>query len=138
MLGWDMSVGISVYGNGGMNTKYNASPFAALGGPNPAGVNLEQMFVAPTFAMKVNKNHALGVSIVMAYQTFGASGLQPFAGFSSNAASLTNKGNDHSVGWGLRLGWTGQVSDTVTPGATYHQDKGALTTIRDFRRRWPI
>ena len=119
MLGWDMSVGISVYGNGGMNTKYNASPFAALGGPNPAGVNLEQMFVAPTFAMKVNKNHALGVSIVMAYQTFGASGLQPFAGFSSNAASLTNKGNDHSVGWGLRLGWTGQVSDTVTLGATY-------------------
>lgn len=42
MLGWDMSVGVSVYGNGGMNTKYDTSPFVAIGGQNPAGVNLEQ------------------------------------------------------------------------------------------------
>ena len=120
MMGWDMSVGVSVYGNGGMNTKYNTSPFTAtFGGQNPLGVNLEQLFIAPTFAMKLNKNHAVGVSIVMAYQTFGATGLQAFAGSSSNAGSLTNRGNDHSTGWGLRLGWTGQVSENVTLGATY-------------------
>jgi long-chain fatty acid transport protein len=119
MMGWDMSVGVSVYGNGGMNTRYNASPFTPYGGQNPGGVNLEQLFVAPTFAMKVNKNHAVGVSIVMAYQTFGATGLQGFAANSSSAGSLTNRGNDHSIGWGLRLGWTGQISDNVTLGATY-------------------
>lgn len=126
MLGWDMSVGVSVYGNGGMNTRYNTSPFAAGGlgaggGQSPGGVNLEQLFIAPTFAMKLNKNHAVGVSVVMAYQTFGATGLQAFGAFgmSSNPTSLTNKGNDHSTGWGLRLGWTGQVSENVTLGATY-------------------
>ncbi len=120
MLGWDMSVGVSIYGNGGMNTKYNTSPFVAIGGQNPAGVNLEQLFIAPTFAMRLNKDHALGVSIVMAYQTFGATGLQPFDGAgSSNPGSVTNRGNDHSTGWGLRLGWTGQVSENVTLGATY-------------------
>jgi long-chain fatty acid transport protein len=119
MMGWDMSVGVSVYGNGGMNTRYNTSPFTPYGGQNPGGVNLEQLFIAPTFAMKLNKNHAVGVSIVMAYQTFGATGLQGFAANSSNAGSLTNKGNDHSVGWGLRLGWTGQISENVTLGATY-------------------
>ncbi len=120
MLGWDMSVGVSVYGNGGMNTKYNTSPFVAIGGQNPAGVNLEQLFIAPTFAMRLNKDHALGVSIVMAYQTFGATGLQPFDGAgSSNPGSVTNRGNDHSTGWGLRLGWTGQVTENVTLGATY-------------------
>jgi long-chain fatty acid transport protein len=124
MLGWDMAVGISVYGNGGMNTKYNTSPFAAGnlglgGGQNPGGVNLEQMFIAPTFSMKLNKNHAVGVSIVMAYQTFGATGLQAFNANSSAAGSLTNRGNDHTLGWGLRFGWTGQVSDNVTLGATY-------------------
>jgi long-chain fatty acid transport protein len=120
MLGWDMSVGVSVYGNGGMNTKYNTSPFVAIGGQNPAGVNLEQLFIAPTFAMRLNKDHALGVSIVMAYQTFGATGLQPFDGAGSlHAGSVTNRGNDHSTGWGLRLGWTGQVSENVTLGATY-------------------
>lgn len=120
MLGWDMSVGVSVYGNGGMNTKYNTSPFVPLGGQNPAGVNLEQLFVAPTFAMRLNKDHAIGVSIVMAYQTFGATGLQPFDGAgSAHPGSVTNRGNDHSAGWGLRLGWTGQVSENVTLGATY-------------------
>lgn len=129
MMGWDMSVGVSVYGNGGMNTRYNTSPFAAgglgvappfgPGGQSPAGVNLEQLFIAPTFAMKLNKNHAVGVSVVMAYQTFGATGLQAFAGMSSAPGSLTNNGNDHSTGWGVRLGWTGQLSDNVTLGATY-------------------
>ena len=126
MLGWDMSVGVSVYGNGGMNTRYNTSPFAAgglgfFGGQNPGGVNLEQLFIAPTFAMKLNKNHAVGASIVLAYQTFGATGLQAFAnpGFSSSPNDVTNRGNDHSTGWGLRLGWTGQVSENVTLGATY-------------------
>lgn len=126
MLGWDMSVGVSVYGNGGMNTRYNTSPFAAgglgfFGGQNPGGVNLEQLFIAPTFAMKLNKNHAVGASIVFAYQTFGATGLQAFAnpGFSSSPNDVTNRGNDHSTGWGLRLGWTGQVSENVTLGATY-------------------
>jgi long-chain fatty acid transport protein len=125
MMGWDMSVGVSVYGNGGMNTRYNTNPFAAggfgtaMGGQNPGGVNLEQMFIAPTFAMKLNKNHAVGVSVVMAYQTFGATGLQAFANNSSASGSLTNRGNDHTLGWGLRLGWTGQVSENVTLGATY-------------------
>lgn len=121
MLGGDMSVGVSVYGNGGMNTRYNTSPFVAYGSQNPAGVNLEQLFVAPTFAMKLNKDHAIGASIVLAYQTFGATGLQGFdnAFVSASPGNVTNRGNDHSTGWGLRLGWTGQVSENVTLGATY-------------------
>ena len=121
MLGPDRSVGVSVYGNGGMNTRYNTSPFVAYGGQNPGGVNLEQLFIAPTFAMKLNKDHAIGVSIILAYQTFGATGLQGFdnAFVSSSPGNVTNRGNDHSTGWGLRLGWNGQVSETVTLGATY-------------------
>ncbi|MDD5249751.1 MAG: outer membrane protein transport protein [Rhodocyclaceae bacterium] len=134
MLGWDMSLGISVYGNGGMNSRYNVSPFAsgALGTPmtgvagqNPGGVNLEQLFIAPTFAMKVNKSNALGVSLIFAQQRFGATGLQAFTGatgagpISVSPGNVTDKGNDTTTGWGLRFGWTGQVSDSVTLGATY-------------------
>ncbi len=54
MLNPDMAVGIAVYGNGGMNTKYKSSPFAAVGGTSPTGVDLTQLFVAPTVAYKVN------------------------------------------------------------------------------------
>ena len=119
MLGWDMAVGIAVYGNGGMNTRYSTNPFGAFGSQGPAGVNLEQLFIAPTFAMKLNKDHSVGVSIVYAYQTFGAFGLQGFTGFSAHPADVTDRGNDHATGWGLRLGWTGQVSENITLGATY-------------------
>ncbi len=119
MLSSDMSAGVSVYGNGGMNTRYQTSPFAAWGVTGPTGINLEQLFIAPSFAMKVNKRNALGVSLVFAQQHFGATGLQPFIPMSSTPSNVTDRGNDATTGWGLRLGWTGQVSDSVTVGATY-------------------
>ncbi|MFZ1910150.1 MAG: outer membrane protein transport protein [Burkholderiales bacterium] len=121
MLNPDMAVGIAVYGNGGMNTKYKSSPFAAVGGTSPTGVDLTQLFVAPTVAYKVNPNNSIGLSLNLAYQQFGLSGLQTsaFAGFSSDPMHFSDQGKDSSTGWGARIGWTGQVSSTVTLGATY-------------------
>lgn len=126
MLGTNMAVGIAVYANGGMNTHYDTNPFAAgglgavMGGQSPGGVNLEQLFVAPTFAIKLNKDHALGVSLVYAHQRFGATGLQAFDGANTvHPGDVTNRGYDSSNGWGLRLGWNGKLSDAVTLGATY-------------------
>ncbi len=121
MMNPDMSLGISVYGNGGMNTDYASSPFKAFGGTSPAGVNLEQLFIAPTWAMKLNPSNSIGVSLNLAYQSFEAKGLKPFGdfGMSSDATKLTNNGKDTSTGYGVRLGWTGQVTPMVTLGATY-------------------
>lgn len=119
MLGWDMSAGVSVYGNGGMNTRYERNPFGAFGASNPGGINLEQLFIAPTFAMRLNKTNAVGVSLIYAHQRFGATGLGPFTGASVSGTNVTDKGNDTTSGWGLRLGWTGQVTDSVALGATY-------------------
>ncbi len=120
MINSDMSLGISVYGNGGMNTQYDVNPFAGLGaGTNPAGVNLEQLFISPTWAMKINPGNAVGVSLNLVRQTFEAKGLQAFAGMSSNSAALTNNGQDTSTGVGLKLGWTGEVTQAITLGATY-------------------
>ena len=114
----DLAVGVSVFGNGGMNTDYKASPFAAFGGSSPAGVDLMQLFISPTIAWKTGA-HAFGVSLNLAYQRFKAEGLGPFAGFSSSPNNVTNQGYDSSTGWGLRFGWTGQVTPTVTLGVTY-------------------
>jgi long-chain fatty acid transport protein len=115
MLDPNKSLGVSVYGNGGMNTSYANSPF----GPN-AGINLQQLFVAPTFAMKVNPTNSIGVSLNLVYQTFSADGLSGmFAGQSSNPAALSNNGTDSSTGVGVRVGWTGELSSKVTMGATY-------------------
>jgi long-chain fatty acid transport protein len=114
-----LTFGLAVYGNGGMNTDYKTNPFAGFG-PNtgPAGVDLMQLFVAPTLAWK-SRNHAFGASLNLAYQRFKAEGIQGFAGFSASSGNVSNRGYDDSTGLGFRLGWTGQVSPAVTLGATY-------------------
>ncbi len=95
-----------------------------LCGSDKLGMNLTQLIIAPTFAKKVNKSNSFGVSLLLAAQQFKAEGLQGFYGFTSPAATgapanLTNRGNDTTYGYGLKLGWMGKVSDRVTLGASY-------------------
>jgi long-chain fatty acid transport protein len=90
-----------------------------------------QLFVAPTVAWK-SGNHSFGASINLAYQRFKAEGIQPFTGMSSSPADVTNRGYDDSTGFGVRVGWTGQVSPTVTLGATY-QSKTKMSEFDKYK-----
>jgi long-chain fatty acid transport protein len=128
MLSPTMSLGISVYGNGGMNTTYETNPFGA---PGEAGVDLMQLFIAPTMAWKLG-NHSIGVSLNLAYQRFEANGLSGFASFSSDSANFTNRGYDDSTGYGVRIGWIGQITPTVALGATY-QSKTSMSEFDKYK-----
>ena len=121
MISADTSLGVSVYGNGGMNTQYNTNPFGPMGGAGPAGINMAQLFVSPTWSMKINDSNSIGVAINLAYQMFSAQGLQPFnnALYTQTPGAVTNNGTDTSTGVGIRVGWTGDVTSQVTLGATY-------------------
>lgn len=107
-----IGLGLTVYGNGGMNTTYNAAGTNILGGTGKLGVDLTQLIVAPTVAYKVTPDHAIGVSPLLVYQRFEAYGLQGF-GITPNA------GDDTSTGIGIRLGYQGRLSDAITVGASY-------------------
>ncbi|VAX12628.1 putative facilitator of salicylate uptake, partial [hydrothermal vent metagenome] len=133
MINNTMSFGVSVFGNGGMNTSYKKpiGLFAGTSGIN-AGVNLEQLFISPTFSMKINDKNAIGVSLNLIYQTFEATGLAGFTNFSSSGTNLTDNGKDSSTGYSLRLGWTGQITDKVTLGATY-QSKGDMSAFSKYK-----
>lgn len=132
MMSSDLSLGISVYGNGGLNTSYPQGNFNCGGsaanmlcGSGDLGVDLVQLIVAPTLAYRLNAQHAVGVSLLFGYQRFKATGLQAFDNapgfppFTSAPGSVTNNGNDNSTGIGLRLGYQGRLSDMVTVGAAY-------------------
>lgn len=134
MIDPNMSLGVTVYANGGMNTDYPGGQIAggACAGFNPApgpynllcgngrlGVDLAQLIIAPTLAYKVNPNHGFGISPLIGIQSFAAEGLQAFAGFSTSPNNLTNQGHDTAYGFGVRVGWFGQLSSTVTAGAAY-------------------
>jgi len=118
-LNQDVSVGIAAYGNGGMNTDYGKNPYAGFGSKGSAGVNLEQLFISPSLAYKVNDQHAFGAAINFAYQRFSAKGVSVFSSASIDSKNLTDNGNDSSTGWGLRLGWSGQITPALTLGATW-------------------
>ena len=128
----DLSLGVTVYGNGGMNTTYpqgdfncGAGPANMLCGSGTLGVDLMQLIVAPTVAYKINEQHAVGFALLLGYQRFKAEGLQAFDNapgfppFTSAPGSVTNNGYDSSTGVGLRIGYQGRITDQVTLGAAY-------------------
>lgn len=132
MLDANSSIGVTVYGNGGMNTEYKSSP--APGGTfygGTTGVNLEQLFIATTYARKINDTASWGVTPILVYQKFKAEGLANFAPFSLDPANLTNNGNDTSTGYGLKFGAQGEVSPGVTIAGSY-QTKMSMSEFDDY------
>jgi long-chain fatty acid transport protein len=129
MLGSDLSVGVTVYGNGGMNTNYPQGSFNCGGGPanmlcgaGNLGVDLMQLVVAPTVAYKLNPQHSVGASLLIGYQQFKAYGIQAFDNapgfppFTGAPGSVSNNGYARSQGVGIRLGYLGRFSDSFTVG----------------------
>lgn len=111
------AVGIAAYGNGGMNTSYRTNPFGRFGATGQAGVNLEQLFVSPTVAYRFAEGQSIGVSLNVAYQLFKADGVGIFAGYSADPTAISNRGTDHSFGYGVRIGYLGQFTPDLSVGA---------------------
>ena len=139
----DSTIGVSVFGNGGMNTEYeggSASVPDGLGGFNQlpgtfgdhrTGVDLAQLFLATTYARKITETSSWGVSGLVAYQRFKATGLANFAGFSSDGENLSDNGYDHSTGFGVRLGVQAEITPGVRIGAAY-QPKIDMDEFDDY------
>ncbi|WP_455221136.1 OmpP1/FadL family transporter [Kaarinaea lacus] len=123
------TIGLTIYGNGGMNTTWSGSaPCANPTFPSGtycaggAGVDLSQLFINTTYSRKINPQHSWGVSLILAYQRFKATGIGSFAQFSTDPANLSDNGYDDSMGWGLKLGWQGEVTPGLTLGASYQSE----------------
>ncbi|GAA6143154.1 outer membrane protein transport protein [Hydrogenophaga sp. 5NK40-0174] len=141
----ELAVGVTVYGNGGMNTSYpggttDCTAFGGMAGSNAMcgmgglGVDLMQLIVAPTVAYKFTPEHSVGVSPLFVYQMFSASGLQMFQmtpGASTDPQNLTNNGHDSSTGLGVRLGYMGKLTDELSVGASY-SPKVSMSRFKDY------
>lgn len=129
MLSDQLALGVTVYGNGGMDTDYPGGTFNCGMGPanmlcgrGNLGVDLMQLIVAPTVAYAFTPRQSIGVSPLLVYQSFEAFGLQAFAGtpgLSTNPAKVTDNDHDTSTGAGLRLGYYARLGDSFAVGVTY-------------------
>jgi len=104
-----MNWGIMAYALGGMNTDYRNG--AAPVPTGPEGVNLQGMIIAPTLSFAVNKDVAVGASLLVGYMNMTARNL--FAAF----PVANNTFDDTAVGYGVKLGVNAKVADGISVGA---------------------
>ena len=137
------SIGLSLYGNGGLNTSYNGGtasfdPFGMGGagmqspgtfGAQTAGVDLFQIFLNLSIAHKLSDNVSVGISPLFVVQGFRANGLESFggftksfveSGFNSPPDNLTSNGQDYAFGGGIQVGaLVKNVGNAIDVGLSY-------------------
>ncbi|MDH4050078.1 MAG: outer membrane protein transport protein [Rubrivivax sp.] len=133
----DLAFGLTVYGNGGMNTDYPGGqipaasacatfnpapgPYNLMCGNGRLGVDLMQLMIAPYASWQFAKGHSIGIAPTLAYQRFKATGLQAFDNpmLSTSPGNVTDKGYSSSWGGGVRVGYMGQFNEMFSVGAAY-------------------
>jgi long-chain fatty acid transport protein len=159
-LGEKNTLGLNIWGNGGMNTDYDAKTYYSqttydqFGGDAnpmnplrnvsvPTGVNITQIFSSLTYARVLGENHSIGVSPIFVYQTFEATGLEAFrdigmAGspltpdWPDNSAFVTNNGSVSSTGFGFKIGYQGQLFDGFRLGVSV-QPKIGMSKFDEYK-----
>ena len=144
----DVAFGVTVFGNGGMNTDYpggqisvqsacgqfrrvRARRTTCLCGSGNLGVDLMQLIIAPYASWQFVKNHSIGIAPLIAYQRFRAEGLQLFdnPAFSTATGNVTNNGYSDSWGVGARSGtWASSPSSSRSAPRIRPRSAWAIST----------
>jgi len=147
-----LSLGVVLYGNGGMNSAYDqgvpfdsplgAGSFGGLPGTS-TGIDLKQVFIAPTASYKINDNVAVGASVNLVAQRFEAEGLGAFGpsplsatGFSIDPTKLTDNGGSKSTGIGATIGIQGKLSEKLSAGLSY-RSKVSMGKLDEYSGLFP-
>jgi long-chain fatty acid transport protein len=129
------SVGLALYGNGGLNTEFrddtgvpgtNANPARCgdapgnfLLGCGKLGFDLAQVIVAPTVSWQYTPGQSVGFSALIGYQRIKVYGFQAFENLSAHPDAVSNRGYDGSFGTGARIGWFARPFTWLDVGAAY-------------------
>jgi long-chain fatty acid transport protein len=142
----DTALVLAFYGRGGMNTDWRSgtATFDPDGpGPAPvmtlpgtfgagdAGVDYSQAFVDLTWAKMVSEKTSIGITAVIGFQVFEATGVASFAGFTESFAAsggtvfptqLSNNGHASAYGVSLKVGVHTALSDKTSLGIMYQTE----------------
>jgi long-chain fatty acid transport protein len=98
----------------------NGNPGGILTATTPTGVNLEQLFVEIPYTYKFGDGkQSIAIAPVFAAQSFEAKGLEPFRAASLHPDKVTNNGKDWSYGFGVHVGWFGEINEQLSAGMSY-------------------
>ncbi len=115
----NLAVGLALYGNGGLDTNYVSNPYARFRATGAAGVDLEQLYISPTLAWQFLPGQSFGVSFNVVDEFFRDGGLGIFSGFSEAPGNVNHQGETHSFGYGVRIGYLGEITPWLSIGASW-------------------
>lgn len=136
----DTTIGLVVYGNGGININYKAfdNPNCPPGTPGQGyfcfgdtGSDIAQVFIAPTWSHQVNSRLRVGISPELIYQTIEINGFQLFGPASARPDKLSNNGHSNSFGYGIKLGASVDITDSLSGGIAL-QSKGYMQKHKEY------
>jgi long-chain fatty acid transport protein len=117
-LGDKSAFGVAVYENGVL-TDYKNNPFVRFGASGTGGATLAQAIVSPTVAYEIVPGQTIGIAVDIGGQLFKVRGIQPFSQLSADPAHFSNVGSALAWGYGVKLGYLGQLAPWFSVGAFY-------------------
>lgn len=127
-IGDKLAVALVIYGNGGLNDTYPtfANPDCPAGTSGEGlfcggtvELDLKQVFISPTFAARVTPWLRVGLSPIIAVESFKIRGLGVFAANSVDPKHVSDTGRAYSIGYGYKLGLQIRAADGLSFGAVY-------------------
>lgn len=127
------TLGVTLYGNGGLNTSYGRALYdeaaARIAGQGPGdpgfpargkiGVDFAQFITALNFAYRASERWTVGIAPLIVVQKFSARGLAGFAPLSVDPGSLNGRDSDYELGGGVRVGAIYQLRPDIRVGGQY-------------------
>ncbi len=104
----------------------------ASGQKGAAGVDLEQIFFSPTLAWQFRPGQSLGISFNLVDEFFRDGGLGIFSGFSEAPGNVNHQGETNSTGYGVRVGYQGEITPWLSIGASW-QSKTYASGFHAYR-----
>ncbi len=118
-LGDKSALGLSIYGTG-IASDFPTQTFYDSSSKNTS-ISFNQLYLEPTYAIKLGEKHAFGISAMIMCQTFEVTGIQTFGilGYSSDLENLSNNGTDYNFGAGFKVGYMGEILKGLNVGVSY-------------------
>lgn len=129
---WQFSAGLIVYNRSYQKTTIGR-PLVLFGTSKP-GLEFLNETVSPTFTATWNCRHTLGISANFQVERLKVNGIENFdnALFSAFPGHVTNRGYAYSTGWGVTIGYLGQITDELSIGLTY-QPRTHMSNMKKYK-----
>lgn len=119
---WDIAAGVILYNRNYQKTTY--SDRLALFGKTKTSLEYLNETVSPIIAIKWCNSHTIGLSANYQIERIKVDGIQNFDNINLSIAPghVTNRGFGYGSGWGVTIGYFGQITDNISIGATYEPE----------------